>query len=349
MTFLKVKEIYKTYRSGLRGRVEVLKGISFDVEEGEFFVILGPSGCGKSTLLNLIAGLEKPDRGEIILKGKVVSSSRVCVPPHERDLSMVFQSYALYPHMTVYGNIEFPLKMAKVDKKERERRVREIAELLRISHLLNSKPSELSGGERQRVALGRALVKKPSLILMDEPLSNIDASLRQEMRLEIKRIQRNTGTTFLYVTHDQIEAMALADKLMIMREGRVEQIGDPAEVYKNPETPFVASFLGMNVISRKVFLRDGRTYIKLGNWECYVEGQEGEEIVIGIRPEYISLRRGKSFVITSVERIGNETLVYLEGDGVRLVAKEKGGNATEGERVDIAVYKFKFFYNNSHV
>ncbi len=346
MTFLKVQEICKTYRSGLRGKVEVLKGVSFDVEEGEFFVILGPSGCGKSTLLNLIAGLEKPDRGEIILKDKVVSSPRVCVPPTERDLSMVFQSYALYPHMTVYGNMEFPLKMAKVDKKERERRVREVAELLKISHLLNSKPSELSGGERQRVALGRALVKRPSLILMDEPLSNVDALLRQEMRHEIKKIQRRTGTTFVYVTHDQIEAMALADRLMIMREGRVEQIGEPLEVYKDPKTPFVAGFLGfppMNVVSRKVFLKDGKPYIKLGNWEYPVEGYEGEEIVIGIRPEYISLRKGKSFVITSVERIGNETLAYLEGDGVRLVVKVKGIYVKEGDRVDIAVYKFKIF------
>ena len=241
MARIELKDIRKVYANG----VEAIKGVDLEVADREFIVIVGPSGCGKSTLLRMIAGLEDITSGTLKLDDQVINQ----LEPAERDIAMVFQNYALYPHMTVFNNMAYGLKNRKVPKAEIEQRVRETAKILELEQLLDRKPSQLSGGQRQRVAMGRAIVRKPKLFLFDEPLSNLDARLRGQMRIEIKQLQRKLATTAIYVTHDQVEAMTLGDRLIVMNQGQAEQIGTPSDLYHKPATLYVAGFLGSPTIN----------------------------------------------------------------------------------------------------
>jgi multiple sugar transport system ATP-binding protein len=252
MSNVTINNVFKRY-----GKTQILHGINIEIGKGEFVVLVGPSGCGKSTLLRMLAGLEEVSDGTISIGGRVVND----VLPKERDIAMVFQSYALYPHKTVYDNIGFPLKMAKLPKSEIEQKVNKAADTLDLTHYLQRYPKELSGGQRQRVAMGRAIVRDPQVFLFDEPLSNLDAKLRVTMRVEIKELHQRLGTTIVYVTHDQIEAMTMADKIVVMRDGRVEQIGSPLHLYDNPDSVFVASFIGspsMNFVHGKIGVKNGK-------------------------------------------------------------------------------------------
>ena len=286
---IKIRDISKDFLS-LRGRVVALDGISLDIEPGMFYVLLGQSGCGKTTLLNIIAGIEKPSRGEVSIGGKpVVSAERkLFVSPKNRNVAMVFQSYALYPHMSVFENIAFPLRMAKTRATEIARAVEGVAETLEISDLLPAKPAELSGGQRQRVAIGRAIVRKPSALLLDEPLSNLDAQLRVTMRRELKQLQRRMNVTTVYVTHDQTEAMTLGDKIAVMKDGGIEQIGSPDEVYEKPAGMFVARFVGTPPMN----LLDAGKLAAAGAGPEFLESLASKSItpdgiVFGIRPEHL--------------------------------------------------------------
>lgn len=275
------------------GDVNILKGINIDIADGEFLILVGPSGCGKSTLMNIIAGLEQCTSGSLSLGGQEVTQT----PPKDRDIAMVFQSYALYPTMSVARNISFGLEMRKVPKAERDEVVKNVASLLQIDHLLDRKPSQLSGGQRQRVAMGRALAREPRVYLFDEPLSNLDAKLRVEMRTEIKKLHKRLGTTIVYVTHDQIEAMTLADRIAVMKDGIVQQLGTPDEIYNSPVNMFVAGFMGsppMNFI--EVDVEDGKLLIESAGQRyplavpCAEAIQKSglRRVVLGIRPEMIT-------------------------------------------------------------
>ncbi|MDI9409386.1 MAG: ABC transporter ATP-binding protein [Candidatus Pacebacteria bacterium] len=295
MSFLEIKNLKKSY-----GPVSVLKDISLAMEEGGFLVLVGPSGCGKSTLLNTIAGLESITSGEIRIAGRDVAG----LPPAARDIAMVFQSYALYPNMSVRENIAFGMEIRKIPKIEREKAINEVAEMLQISHLLDRKPSRLSGGQRQRVAIGRALVRNPQVFLFDEPLSNLDAKLRVDMRAEIKRLHQRLKTTIVYVTHDQIEAMTLATKIAVLKDGILQQFATPSEVYNNPANLFVADFMGspsMNLIPVTVVESGGAVRLEARHHDGKILGfvpkaeaaerlksLVGAEIILGIRPEAIT-------------------------------------------------------------
>lgn len=335
MKTLGIHGLKKEFFSLRRGKVPALKGIDLDIAAGSFFVLLGPSGCGKSTLLNLIAGIEKPTAGEIVIGDRVVASpeKNIFLSPRRRDIAMVFQSYALYPHMTVHENIAFPLKIAKLDKEEIRKRVHDAASILEIDPILDAKPRELSGGQRQRVALGRAIVRKPNLLLLDEPLSNLDALLRTSMRSELKQIQRRLKVTTVYVTHDQVEAMSLGDRIAVFEAGNVQQVGTPDEIYHDPENLFVARFVGsppINVVPGTL-LGDllGRLGKKLPSYE---------EITVGIRPEHIHVREsgvleGKIDLIGS---LGSEILLYATVEGAKITAKVADASGfKEGDRVKI--------------
>jgi multiple sugar transport system ATP-binding protein len=287
MSALEIQNIRKTY-----GDVETLKGIDISLESGEFLVLLGSSGCGKSTLLNIIAGLAEASGGDVVIGGKSVLG----VHPKDRDIAMVFQSYALYPNLTVHRNIGFGLEMRGVAKDERDRAVRDVAALLQIENLLERKPSQLSGGQRQRVAIGRALVRKPQVFLFDEPLSNLDAKLRMETRTELKRLHQMLKTTVVYVTHDQIEAMTLATRIAVMRDGRIEQLGTPEEIYNRPATLYVASFVGappMNMLD--VTVKGGQLNIDGSSVTLPMPARfrsfakDGQKLTLGIRPETMRL------------------------------------------------------------
>ncbi|MBX2829825.1 MAG: ABC transporter ATP-binding protein [Rhodospirillales bacterium] len=290
MSFLQIDKVCKSF-----GSVNVLRDISLDVEEGGFLVLVGPSGCGKSTLLNTIAGLENLTTGEIRIDGNVIDD----LPPAERNIAMVFQSYALYPNMNVGQNIAFGLEMRGMPKDERDIKVAEVAKTLQIEHLLDRKPGQLSGGQRQRVAMGRALVRNPQLFLFDEPLSNLDAKLRVDMRTEIKRMHQALGTTIVYVTHDQIEAMTLGTRIAVLKDGIVQQYGTPAEIYNDPANLFVADFMGspaMNLIPATVrgntveMARVGEEPLVLDFKQLPddVATRDGKEVIVGIRPEAIT-------------------------------------------------------------
>jgi ABC-type sugar transport system ATPase subunit len=312
------------------GETSVLEDVSLEVAEGEFLVLLGPSGCGKSTLLRIVAGLVSQSAGEVWIDGRRADE----LEPKERGVALVFQSYALYPHMTVRANLGFPLKMAGLARNVIDERVERTAGLLGLGELLARKPDALSGGQMQRVALGRALVREPRLFLFDEPLSNLDAQLRGEMRAEIARLVRELGTTALYVTHDQAEAMTLGTRLAVMRGGKIEQLGAPLEVYRRPATSFVAGFVGeprMNLL--RCTVREGR--IPLGACELFAPRASGE-VVLGIRPQDVVLGRGAELPIRLVERLGGETLVHLAlGEG-RLVARASGERAvSEGGAIAV--------------
>jgi multiple sugar transport system ATP-binding protein len=309
------------------GRQAVLKDISFQVDDGELAILLGPSGCGKSTLLRLIAGLEEADRGRIYVGGQPVDH----LNPNERDMAMVFQSYALYPHLSVFENLAFPLRIKKRPKTEVESRVREAAALLRIEDLLNRKPRELSGGQRQRVAIGRAIVRQPSLFLFDEPLSNLDARLRSGMRVELSRLHRRLGTTTVYVTHDQVEALTLGQKIILMDQGTVQQIGTPDEVYQKPGNIFTATFIGspsMNILEgtlerskEGLQFRRGSITFGIPYFPAWAE-VAGESVFLGIRPEALSPGEGPlRGPVDLIERLGAEAFVYFQCRETRLVAR----------------------------
>lgn len=272
---------------------KILTNINLEIQDGEFIVLVGPSGCGKTTLIRTIAGLEKQDSGQIILDGKDIGNLK----PSERNLSMVFQNYALYPHKTVYENIAFPLKIEGLDKKEIDQKVSAIAEKLRLGNLLQRKPKELSGGQRQRVALARSMVKNPKIFLLDEPLSNLDAQLRQEMRREIYELHKLTKAIFIYVTHDQIEALTLAQRVVVLNQGKIQQISTPQEIYNSPQNSFVATFIGSPATN-------------------LLELKGNEESITGIRPEYFALEPSatkKEFFeieLKSIELLGSEFLIH---------------------------------------
>lgn len=299
------------------GSNEILKGIDLEITSGEFLVLVGPSGCGKSTLLRTLAGLESPDSGEIRIDGKSINKQE----PQNRDVSMVFQNYALYPHMNVAENMGFSMRLQKKSKNEIDSRVKEIAQLLQIGHLLERKPKDLSGGQRQRVALGRALTRQTSIVLFDEPLSNLDAHLRSQMRVEIKRIHQKIKSTMIYVTHDQMEATTMGDRIAVLKDGRVEQIGTPTEIYHQPKNLFIASFIGspeMNFIEGDVVRR-----------LPWPEAQNSEQI-LGVRPESFKIADGSlspnelelgSFQIEISENLGGQTMLHgsLEGQNVKIL------------------------------
>ena len=319
MATIKLENLIKTY-----GDVEVLHDLNGDIEDGEFVVVVGPSGCGKSTLLRMIAGLEKITSGEIRIGNKIVND----LEPADRDIAMVFQNYALYPHMSVRQNMGYGLKIRKIEKQEIERRVHEAAEILGINEYLDRKPRQLSGGQRQRVAMGRAIVRDPQVFLFDEPLSNLDAKLRVQMRLEIRKLQKRLNVTSIYVTHDQVEAMTLGDRLMVLNDGVVEQFGTPIELYDNPRTIFVAGFIGspsMNFIpaectEKNISLCNGKKIKK----NIKFKGK----ILIGIRPEHLEEdKKGNiKIVIQMVEQLGSNSLLHgiLEDTNIEIVASLSG-------------------------
>jgi sn-glycerol 3-phosphate transport system ATP-binding protein len=331
MAEVTLKDVRKVYA----GNIEAVKGVSLAIPDGGFCVLVGPSGCGKSTLLRMVAGLEAISSGEVAIGGRVVNQ----VEPADRDIAMVFQNYALYPHMTVYDNIAYGLRNRGTPKDEIDRRVQEAARILAIESFLPRKPRALSGGQRQRVAMGRAIVRKPQVFLFDEPLSNLDAKLRVQMRVEIKKLQRALGVTAIYVTHDQVEAMTLSDKLVVMNGGRIEQIGTPTEVYRRPGTRFVATFIGsppMNILKGTV-AGDGR--IVLGGTTLPVTDMKaglpaGHAVEIGIRPEEaeVTASGGLSLAIDFVEELGATQLLHGTLAGSAFVLQVPTGEIPEGTR-----------------
>ncbi|MGW8272017.1 MAG: ABC transporter ATP-binding protein [Thermodesulfovibrionales bacterium] len=322
------------------GSAKVLDTVSFEVGDGEFCILVGPSGCGKSTILRIIAGLERQDGGSLHIGDREVTE----LSPRERDIAMVFQSYALYPHMNVYDNMGFALKMRKTGKQEIDRRVRDAAAMLGIEELLLRKPRELSGGQRQRVAIGRAIVRQPMLFLFDEPLSNLDAKLRAAMRVELATLHRRLGSTMIYVTHDQVEAMTLGEKIILLSDGKIQQIGPPHEVYERPSNIFVASFIGspqMNFIDGEVEKHAGRVTFRAESVLVDLTGREGAETcagsraTMGIRPEALVLGEGAlRGTVDFVERLGSESVLYVVMGGARLTARFPGDyRGSPGENV----------------
>jgi ABC-type sugar transport system ATPase subunit len=334
-----------------RGELDALRVIDLTIQDDEFFVLLGPSGCGKSTLLNLLAGLERPSSGEMRFDGEVMAGRRAWVPPAQRDVAMVFQSYALYPHLSAFENIAFPLRVRGTPKKEIEPAVREIAGTLQIEEHLQARPAELSGGQRQRVAIARALVRKPRLFLLDEPLSNLDAQLRAETRVELKRLQRELAVTTVYVTHDQVEAMTLGDRVAVLQKGRIEQIGDAQDLYRRPANPFVGRFIGspqMNLLEA-YWKREGNTvHLRLAGQELALTGQAAapfagrEEVpcLAGWRPEHLHLQgdtEGPALTGRAglSEPLGREYLVHVALNGAELTVLWAGSPPPEGEQVRV--------------
>jgi multiple sugar transport system ATP-binding protein len=353
MSFLSIQHLNKSY-----GQVPILKDINLEIEEGGFLVLVGPSGCGKSTLLNTIAGLEPITSGDITIAGKSVSA----LHPSQRDIAMVFQSYALYPNMTVRGNIAFGMEVRKVPRAEREAAVKSVSEILQIGHLLDRKPSQLSGGQRQRVAMGRALVRNPQVFLFDEPLSNLDAKLRVDMRTEIKRLHQRLGTTIAYVTHDQIEAMTLATKIAVLKDGVLQQFGSPSEIYNSPSNIFVADFMGspaMNLVKVRieadggravaVVAREGQEPVKLdvGTGNSKLRTYAGKDVMFGIRPEALTDHDGADrnarqlteadCLIEVVEPAGSDTFAVTRLGGKEVVARLRAdATVTPGQKSTLA-------------
>ncbi len=319
---VELKQISKSF-----GATDVLHEISLSVPDREFTVLVGPSGCGKSTLLRIVAGLESASAGEILFDGRAVNE----LSPGQRNVAMVFQNYALYPHLSVASNIGFGLRRSKLSRTQKRAAILDVARLLEIEPLLSRRPSALSGGQRQRVAMGRAIIRDPDVFLFDEPLSNLDARLRMQMRAEIRALHRKLPTTTLYVTHDQIEAMTMADRVVVMNAGRIEQIGTPSEIYNSPRTKFVAGFIGMpsmNMIDARLedgALAVGASRLALSsNWHAALAGHKDRNLVLGLRPEHLRLRTdstGLPAVVDLVEPTGSETLIYLHHDALHLCAR----------------------------
>ena len=310
MSFLQLKSIVKEF-----GPVRTIKGVDLAIEKGEFIVFVGPSGCGKSTLLRLIAGLESVTSGSISLDGRDITN----LPSSKRDLAMVFQSYALYPHMTVFDNMSFALKLAKVDPAVRQEKVERAAQILNLTQYLQRTPKELSGGQRQRVAIGRAIVRAPKVFLFDEPLSNLDAALRGQTRVEIANLHRALGATTIYVTHDQIEAMTLADRVVVLRDGLIEQVGSPLELYDHPANQFVAQFIGtpqMNVVAASTLPE----LTRIAGARLPSDGS------VGVRPEFVHIVAsgiGIAGKVELVEALGSDTLIHVRvGNDVHLVSRQ---------------------------
>ena len=356
MGSLTISNVTKTF-----GSTEVLKGINIDIADGEFLILVGPSGCGKSTLMNTIAGLEEVTTGQLLLAGEDVTERS----PKDRDIAMVFQSYALYPTMNVARNISFGLEMRGVPKQERDQRVQEVSTLLQINHLLDRKPSQLSGGQRQRVAMGRALARSPRVYLFDEPLSNLDAKLRVEMRTEIKKLHKRLGTTIVYVTHDQIEAMTLADRIAVMKDGVVQQLGTPNEIYDNPANQFVAGFMGsppMNFVPCEVN-SDGSLAIDTSSHSLsltipqssILKAQNISRVILGLRPEMLTEpkpeRAGDSVMALEMdfdvtEPMGADTIAIGEWNGIEILARlspEAGLRAGKSTPVQVDLSKVVLF------
>ena len=325
MTAIALRQIRKTY-----GTLQVIHDVDIDIASGEFLVLVGPSGCGKSTLLRMIAGLEEISGGILDIGGKVVNA----LPPSDRDIAMVFQDYALYPHMSVRENMAFGLKMRGTANETIDRRVSHAADILKIQPFLDRRPAQLSGGQRQRVAMGRAIVREPSAFLFDEPLSNLDAALRVEMRLEIAKLHNRMKATTVYVTHDQVEAMTLADRIVVLNAGRIEQIGPPLELYHRPASLFVARFIGsptMNTLSATVIADDGGSALRLKERSQPLAGMSGQpapagEVTFGIRPEDLVACRPEeawfSGELAVAERLGSQTYGYVEIGEARMLTVE---------------------------
>jgi multiple sugar transport system ATP-binding protein len=310
MAFLELKGIEKSF-----GKVRAMRGIDLSIERGQFVVFVGPSGCGKSTLLRLIAGLEEVDGGTILLDGRDITR----LPPSKRDLAMVFQSYALYPHMSVFDNMSFALRLAGADKAVIQEKVERAARILNLGAYLERRPRELSGGQRQRVAIGRAIVRAPKIFLFDEPLSNLDAALRGQTRVEIAKLHRDLGATTIYVTHDQVEAMTLADRVVVLRDGAIEQVGSPLELYDRPANQFVAQFIGtpqMNLVPTGT----------VPHLAQLVLGRAPADGFVGFRPESVRIRPAGAGAIQGrvelVEALGADTLIYAEVGGAQLVSRQ---------------------------
>ena len=355
MSSVSMKHIYKKYAGG----VIAVTDFNLEIEDKEFIILVGPSGCGKSTTLRMIAGLEEISEGELYIDGKLCND----VPPKERDIAMVFQNYALYPHMTVYENMSFGLKLRKTPKDEIKRRVEEAARILEIEHLLDRKPAALSGGQRQRVALGRAIVRNPKVFLLDEPLSNLDAKLRAQMRSELTKLHKKLDTTFIYVTHDQTEAMTMGSRIVVMKDGIMQQVATPQELYQNPVNLFVATFIGSPSMNKlegsKLSSKDGHTYITFGDenenatiqlpdalgLKPEVLAYVGREVVMGIRPEHIhdeelylnNYPRYKfTATVDNVEPLGSETNLFLVIGGKQFTARvDPSSTAKMGDKVEV--------------
>ena len=358
MAGLTLKGIYKKYPGG----VVAVSDVNLEIRDKEFIVLVGPSGCGKSTTLRMIAGLEEISEGELYIGDRLVND----IAPKDRDIAMVFQNYALYPHMTVFDNMAFGLKLRKVPKAEIERKVNEAAKILDLTHLLDRKPKAMSGGQRQRVALGRAIVRSPKVFLLDEPLSNLDAKLRAQMRTEIAKIHKKLGTTFIYVTHDQTEAMTMGDRIVCMKDGFVQQIDTPQNLYENPVNKFVAGFLGspqMNFIDAELKEEYGQFIVEFGatngrgnRYQIIVPESKvnedlgnyvGKEIILGVRPESIHdeemyLSNASTGVINTyvelTEMMGAETYLYLLCEGIPLTARVSArSTAKSGDEIRVAI------------
>jgi multiple sugar transport system ATP-binding protein len=319
MAHVSIRSVKKRF-----GEAQVLHGVSIEIADGSFTVLVGPSGCGKSTLLRMVAGLEHISEGEIAIGNRVVND----VPPKQRDIAMVFQNYALYPHMTVRDNMAFSLMLAKLDKATIEQKVARAAEILGLGELLERFPRQLSGGQRQRVAMGRAIVRDPQVFLYDEPLSNLDAKLRVAMRTELKELHQRLKTTSVYVTHDQIEAMTMGDQIVVMRDGRVEQTGDPLDLYDRPDNLFVAGFIGspaMNFLPGTLRRSGGATQVELADGTrvdapVSAAGNDGQPVIFGTRPEHLALvgEQGIATQVAAVEPTGADTFVACRHHGTEL-------------------------------
>ncbi|PEN02453.1 glycerol-3-phosphate ABC transporter ATP-binding protein [Bacillus wiedmannii] len=348
---IELKNVSKVYKNAEETAV---KGVSVHIKKGEFFVLVGPSGCGKSTLLRMIAGLEEISSGDLIINEHVAND----LEPKDRNLSMVFQNYALYPHLSVEENILFGLKVRKVQKEERQKRLMEAIEMVGLKEYVKMKPGQLSGGQRQRVALARAIVSQAPICLMDEPLSNLDAKLRAQMRIEIREIQQRLGITMIYVTHDQIEAMTMGDRIMVLNKGSIQQVGTPLDIYNEPANEFVASFIGspsMNINDGEVDKEKGVVHIgqlqiplSIGLLKQLPEGI----IRIGMRPEHIELsERGQEVTLQSVEVLGNESILNFAVNGITWSAKVIGQLLlNKGDKVKLLFSQDKlcFFHQNTN-
>ncbi|MCC2650367.1 MAG: ugpC [Microvirga sp.] len=344
MATIELERLVKRY-----GPATVVHGIDLSIQDGEFVVLVGPSGCGKSTTLRMIAGLEEISDGTVRIDGRVVND----LQPKDRNIAMVFQNYAIYPHVTVADNIAFGLYRSKLSQSEKRRRVEQVAETLGLTHLLERRPAALSGGQRQRVAIGRAMVRDPAAFLFDEPLSNLDAQLRTQMRIEIKRLHHRLATTSVFVTHDQVEAMTMADRIVVMREGRILQVGTPLELYENPVDVFTASFIGsptMNLLPGS--LKDGAATLSLGGTvRAPFASATSSEILVGARPhDLVPSEAGSegltvSGTVAVVETLGSETLVHIESAGQTIIGSAPGRQIPRiGEQLTLHAPMEKLYY-----